>query len=101
MKTTLLDALLESVRGVFYNDSTRPGVVLSDLGCGQTYASIVRYPNGPDSKQVVLSVKDLDTNRAIQSLALAWIGHRGRSRTLRLNLGEDERKFVRALRAAL
>ncbi len=98
----LLRDLLTSVRRRFYSDQTKPGVVLSELNInGEIYASIVRYPNGPLTKEVIVSAKGSTLSLAIEGLALVWLVHCKQTDTFRLKFKRRTDDFDRLIAAAL
>jgi hypothetical protein len=66
--------LLASIAKAYPSDNVRPGLVLSDLGDGDTYASVCRYPNGPHAeKRVVVKARGRDLAQAIRLLTVVWL----------------------------
>lgn len=99
---SLLASLLASVRREYWADDTKAGVVLSDLGtlAPTVYASICRYPTGPNSKQVVCKVKADDVDKALRALSIEWLIHTRRFEALRAKL-DCPKPFDAALERAL
>lgn len=86
----LLARLLDAVRVAFIEDSTKPGVVISDLGCSSWYVSVCRYPNGPTSKTVVVSAKGSSLVKALHACTVAWLVHRRRLDALKIRKSTNE-----------
>lgn len=62
-----LNYILEALADLFPKDELRPGVTLSLIESGQTYASIVRWPRR-DIKHVAISLKAPSTKTAVNKL---------------------------------
>lgn len=69
----LLAKLLESVRWRYREDRCKPGVVISAITCTEVYASIARYPNGPNGKVIVCKARAATLPGALRALAFAWL----------------------------
>jgi hypothetical protein len=98
---SVLNALLASVQSQYWRDTVKAGVVLSNLGSRDFYASVCRYPNGPNDKQIVCKAKGSTLDETVRALAVAWMIETRRFEALRIKTKLLPRDFDRFLNAAL
>jgi hypothetical protein len=66
-----LELMCRTISALWPQDGWAPNVTMSMLADGTAYASIVRYPHGSRSKQVVLWTKEKTMEEAVNKLAVA------------------------------
>lgn len=66
---TLLERLASAAGAYYEKDQTRAGIVLSDLGNGVWYCSVVRYERGHQDKKIVCSTKQPSLALAVKNCA--------------------------------